>query len=251
MNDSPTLSMYSALQRAFDHFNTHLFDGELPPCLLTLRSSKRQRGYHHAKRFVSAEGTIIHELGLHPGHFTLQPLEVSLSTLIHEMVHHWQECFGAPTRSNHHNREWVAKMEAIGLVPSDTGLPEGKQTGRRVSHYIEPEGPYVKACVDLLAQGFTLPWFDRHAPVEPESVKRVREALAEQGLDVATSEAPIETIKLPEEAGTDTPTVFSPPEPRRDPKVRLVCPSCEARAWAKPETEIVCGLCMETMLPAC
>lgn len=249
MTQSPTLAMYSALQRAFDHFNERLFDNELPPCLVTLRSPRRQRGYHHAERFVSAEGTVIHEIGLHPGHFTLQPLEVSLSTLVHEMVHHWQECFGQPSRSKYHNRQWVAKMEAVGLVPSDTGLPEGKQTGRRVSHYIEPEGAYAKACADLLAERFTLPWFDRHAPVEPTEVRRVREELAEQGLDVATSEAPIETIQPPEKAGNGTPTVFSPPEPRYDPKIRLVCAKCEAKAWAKPGTEIICGHCMEEMHP--
>ncbi len=164
MTDSPTLSMDSALHRAFDHFNEQLFDNELPPCLITLRSSRRQRGYHHAERFISRDGTITHELGVHPGYFTLNPLEVALSTLVHEMVHHWQECFGRPSRSNHHNREWVGKMEAIGLVPSDTGLPDGKQTGRRVTHYIQPDGPFARACGDLRATGFKLPWFDRHAP---------------------------------------------------------------------------------------
>ena len=245
MTESPTLAMYSALNRAFDHFNQHLFGGELPPCLITLRSSRRQRGYHHAERFISTEGTIIHELGLHPGYFTLHPLEISLSTLVHEMVHHWQECFGKPSRSNHHNREWVEKMESIGLIPSDSGLPEGKQTGRKVSHYIEPNGAYAKACEDLLAAGFTLPWFDRHAPVEPETVKHVQEQLAEQGLQVATSEAPVESIAP--HADPETPTVFSPPEPRRDPKARLVCPTCEARAWAKPETALMCGTCFEPM----
>jgi len=243
--------MYSALQRAFDHFNERLFNGELPPCLITLRSSRRQRGYHHAERFISADGTIIHELGLHPGYFTLHPLEVSLSTLVHEMVHHWQECFGKPSRSNHHNREWVAKMEAIGLVPSDSGLPEGKQTGRKVSHYIKPNGAYAKACAELLGEGFALPWFDRHAPVEPEQVKQVQEQLAEQGLQVATSEAPVESIAPLVNADTDTdtriPTVFSPPEPRRDPRVRLVCPQCEVPAWTRPETPLVCGSCLEPM----
>lgn len=246
--------MYSALQRAFDHFNERLFEGVLPPCLITLRSSRRQRGYHHAERFISADGIIIHELGLHPDHFTLHPLEVSLSTLVHEMVHHWQECFGKPTRSNHHNREWVAKMETIGLIPSDSGLPEGKQTGRRVGHYIEPNGSYVKACTELLAQGFALPWFDRYAPVEPKKVKQVQEQLAEQGFEVATSEAPVESIAPQANVDTDTdahtdtpPTIFSPPQPRRDPKVRLVYPQCQVPAWTRPETPLMCGSCLEPM----
>lgn len=248
MTDSPTLTMYSALQHAFDHFNEQLFAGELPPCLITLRSSRRQRGYHHAWRFISSEGTVIHELGLHPGYFTLHPLEVSLSTLVHEMVHHWQECFGQPSRSNHHNREWVAKMESVGLVPSSSGLPDGKQTGRKVTHYIQPDGLYAHACAELLGQGFALPWFDRHAPAKPEQIRQVQEQLAEQGLAMANSEAPIETIPTPPD--TESPPVFSPPEPRRDPRVRLVCPQCQARAWVKPDTPLVCGTCEEPLQPA-
>jgi hypothetical protein len=54
-----------------------------------------------------------------------------------------------------HNKEWARKMELLGLVPSHAGLPEGKKTGRSVSHYIQPEGAYLKACRELLATGFT------------------------------------------------------------------------------------------------
>ncbi|WP_019570833.1 SprT-like domain-containing protein [Thioalkalivibrio sp. ALE11] len=245
MTDSPTLSMYSALQQAFDHFNVRLFDNALPPCLITLRSSRRQRGYHHAERFISADGTIIHELGVHPGYFTLNPPEVALSTLVHEMVHHWQECFGKPSRSNHHNREWANRMEAIGLVPSDTGLPDGKQTGRRVTHYIRPDGPFARACEELLATGFSLPWFDRHAPTDPETVSRVHEALAEQGLGVASTPAPADILAPREDP--EKPAVFGPPEPRPDPRVRLTCPSCGARVWTRPDTAVNCGVCLDPM----
>ena len=35
---SPTLTLYTALQSAFDHFNERLFGGLLPPCLITLRA---------------------------------------------------------------------------------------------------------------------------------------------------------------------------------------------------------------------
>ena len=32
-------------------------------------------------------------------------------------------------------------------------------------------------------------------------------------------------------------------------KTKYTCASCGANAWAKPETRLVCGLCMEVMLP--
>lgn len=144
MTTSPTLAFYASLQATFDYFNAHLFCGELPGCLITLRSASRVYGYHHANRFISADGQQLDELGLHPGFFTLRPIEAVLSTLVHEMAHHWQHHFGTPTNSNAHNQEWARKMETLGLVPSHTGLPGGKKTGRSVSHYILPEGPYLK-----------------------------------------------------------------------------------------------------------
>jgi hypothetical protein len=67
-------------------------------------------------------------------------------------------CFnGAATtvsrkRYQYHNREWAAKMREVGLVPSDTGRPGGKETGQRVSHYIQPDGPFARALARLDTQ---------------------------------------------------------------------------------------------------
>jgi len=68
-------------------------------------------------------------------------------------------------------------MKAIGLMPTSTGLPDGDETGRRVSHYIVPDAPFHRACQQLMAEGFALPWMDRHAPVEHEQLAAVRERL--------------------------------------------------------------------------
>jgi hypothetical protein len=59
---SPTLTLYTALQAAFDHFNARLFGARLPHCLLTLRSASRVYGYHHAGRFISPDGSVLDEL---------------------------------------------------------------------------------------------------------------------------------------------------------------------------------------------
>jgi hypothetical protein len=45
-----------------------------------------------------------------------------LSTLVHEMVHVWQETYGNPSRRGYHNRQWAEKMREVGLQPSSTGL---------------------------------------------------------------------------------------------------------------------------------
>ena len=67
------------------------------------------------------------------------------STLVHEMVHLWQEDYGNLFSSRYHNRQWAQKMEEIGLMPSSTGLPDGKKTGNRMTHYIIHGGPFVEA----------------------------------------------------------------------------------------------------------
>jgi hypothetical protein len=36
------------------------------------------------------------------------------------MAHHWQAHFGDPCRGRYHNREWAARMEALGLMTTDT-----------------------------------------------------------------------------------------------------------------------------------
>ena len=50
------------------------------------------------------------------------------------------------------------QMVVVGLMPSDTGAPGGKETGQHVSHYIMAGGPFDQAAEQLLATGFQLNW---------------------------------------------------------------------------------------------
>jgi hypothetical protein len=242
---SPTLAFYTSLQAAFDHFNTQLFGGELPGCLITLRSASRVYGYHHTNRFISPHGQQLDELGLHPGFFTLRPIEAVLSTLVHEMVHHWQHHFGTPSKSNAHNKEWAQKMESLGLMPSHTGLPGGRKTGRSMSHYILPQGPYLTSCKQLLATGFQLPWLDRHAPAAPEQEIAHQQALKAAGIDLDITPPPSTT--LPERIDGN-PALVGPAPKRPNSRAKFLCPECGAKAWAAPGTAILCGICSVPML---
>jgi hypothetical protein len=58
-----------------------------------------------------------------------------LSTLVHEMVHVWQQHCGTPSKRGYHNKEWATKMKSVGPQPSSTGMVGGKETGQRMSHY--------------------------------------------------------------------------------------------------------------------
>jgi predicted SprT family Zn-dependent metalloprotease len=154
---------YVTLSAAFDFFNRVLFGGGLPPCLITMQRRKSCYGYYSSKRFEGREGTgrETDEIALNPGTFKGRSDKEILSTLVHEMAHHWQFCFGKPGRGRYHNREWAAKMEEIGLMPSDTGMPGGRKTGQRVTHYVIAGGSFEVACREFLAGGVRLEWQSR------------------------------------------------------------------------------------------
>jgi hypothetical protein len=237
---TPTLYFYGRLQTAFDHFNRTLFEGSLGQCLMTVRSSNRRYGHHHAGRFIAPDGGLIGELGLHPGYFTIQPIESAMSTLVHEMAHVWQHQHGKPTRSNPHNRQWADKMVAVGLQPSNTGLPDGRETGHAMSDYIIPSGPFIHSCRQLTAEGFQLPWLDRHLPQAPERVRQYQEALADAGVKMEFSASPLET--LPQEIN-GKPVVFLPKPRTGQRRIRYECSGCATRAWAEGYADILCGTC--------
>lgn len=237
---TPTLAMYTALQDAFDHFNAELFEGELPQCLMTLRSSNRVYGYMHSRRFVNLAGQQVDELGLNPGYFAIQSIEEVMATVVHEMVHHWQNYFGSPVRSMPHDREWAEKMQAVGLMPSHNGQPGGKRTGRRMSDYILPDGPFIVSVRRLSDAGFELPWYDSHVAMSPEKMLERRSALESTGEATVGATAPIEMAL---EQGIQLPVAVPTPARKPPQRERFVCLQCGIRAWAAPETALECGTC--------
>lgn len=210
----PTQETYSALQAAYEFFNTELFGGSLPECLITLqRKEKRVLGYFWGQRFEEIGG--VHrtdEIAMNPQHFKRRSIMEVLSTLAHEMAHQWQEHCGNPSRKGYHNSEWAEKMESIGLMPSDTGQPGGKTTGQRMTHYIIPGGRFERACAALLSDGFKLAWGEIMTELEGDEV---------------------------EKGGGKGKTT----------RVKFTCPACGANAWGKPDLKLICGICLVPMLP--
>ena len=130
---------------------------------MTLQRKPKMNGYFWAQQFASRiEGeTTTDELAMNPDGFIGRSDEQILSTLVHEMVHVWQQAEGKPSRKAYHNQQWAEKMKAVGLHPSSTGAPGGKETGQQMTHYIIQGGPFQKACAKLLKDGFKLNWQSR------------------------------------------------------------------------------------------
>jgi len=146
---APTTALYEDLQTAFTFFNGRLFDSRLPEVVITLNRKRNARGYFHAEQFVHrTDSDCLHEIALTPDTMGRSIPEV-LSTLVHEMVHLWQQEYGKPGKGGNHNKEWGVKMDEVGLEPTSTGAPGGKRTGRKVTHMITPGGAFEVALADL------------------------------------------------------------------------------------------------------
>lgn len=174
---NPSKETYLSLEEAYFYLNQKLFQGTLPGCLITLQREKKSLGYFHYQVFEGKNnnvGTYTDEIALNPNHFTRDDKEV-LSTLTHEMCHLWQFHFGTSSRAGYHNREWAEKMESIGLMPSSTGLPGGKQTGQKMTHYVLPGGLFDQVASQLLATGATIHWASRTTDISGAPKKKKKQ----------------------------------------------------------------------------
>jgi hypothetical protein len=205
-----TQTKYASFQRAYDVFNVELFQGALPQVLITLQRKSRTLGYFSPDRFAGItdghKDETIHELAMNPVHFGRGDLD-TLGTLAHEMCHVWQQACGTPPRRCYHDKEWAAKMEEIGLMPSDTAEAGGKRTGQKVSHYILAGGRFKAVAEKLLKAGFRLEYASRES----------------------------------EGAGG------SGGEKKPSSKTKFTCGGCSQNAWAKPGARLICGDCEEEM----
>jgi predicted SprT family Zn-dependent metalloprotease len=146
----PTKDQFVALQNAYDFFNKRLFHGKLNSCLLNFSRKSKAYGFFAPERWGERrkKKIHIHEISLNPETLMREPKD-TFATLVHEMCHLWQFDHGTYSKNGYHNQEWATKMKDVGLIPSDTAAPGGKETGSRVSHYIEKHGRFEKVFSDI------------------------------------------------------------------------------------------------------
>lgn len=240
MQKLSTDTLEARLARAYDHFNAALFSGKLPECVIVCSGFSRPQRfaghyttgifYHRADSKNDKSTPALPQILINADTFDRKDDIAILSTLVHEMVHHWQHSSGHPSRGGYHNKEWAQKMQEVGLEPSTEGIydannpalptildaeqiqnaQEGKRTGQAVSHYISPHGAFKRWAERLVAGGFSLHlggWEDRAAAAAAAAARK------------------------------------------KNSKTKFTCPTCKANAWAKPDSKLVCGACMEKMLP--
>jgi hypothetical protein len=200
---TPSEQMYGPLLVAFNHFNSELFGGELPGCLVTIRAEGKTKGFYHAKTFAALGGeAVTDEIAMNPAYFSTHPLKDTASTFTHELVHHWQAHHGTPPRGGYHNRQWGMKMRSLGLIPSSTGAVGGKETGYRMDHYVVEGGPFDLSYARLETAGWQIGWGDA--------------ATSAGGNEVGSS------------------------KPKR---ARFVCLGCDLKMYGPPKAKVLCVPC--------
>ncbi|WP_230855838.1 SprT-like domain-containing protein [Pseudomonas syringae group genomosp. 3] len=236
---TPTHEAYSELETAFDHFNLVLFGGKLARPMFTLQRERRTYGYCSRQRFLSrTNGVLVDEIAMNPAYFSIRSIRETLSTEVHEMVHQWQFHHGTPGRRGYHNKEWAKMMEAVGLMPSKTGKPGGAKTGEQMTHYIITDGPFDKACKDLLTRDFTLSWVDKYPPERPAPPRP-----APEPKEPGQPEEPVTSVEGDDDDIQLIPGLVLPPlEPlNRSNRVKYYCDECKGQAWGKRGMHLFCG----------
>lgn len=270
MNDNPTIQIHKELQEAYNFFNERLFQGELPPTLITLQRGRRTLGYFSLDRFTDKNGKKVSEVAMNPDYFGGSTLVDTLSTLVHEMVHVWHHTVQKkPCRNGYHDKVWGAKMESVGLMPSNTGRVGGKKTGQQLWHYIIEDAPFSEAVFELIESGFNISWYDTYGAELKVSTgvnKKVFEGWKEKAGDdenlvekltkTFANKDSIEDIEVlfgftnndDEDEGTGKlPTL---PTKGNSTRQKYTCGECKINLWGKPELNVICGDCQAPFVQA-
>lgn len=255
MNQKPAIKAYQELQDAYDFFNEHLFNNELPDLIITLNRGRNTLGYFSPDRFTGESN--LSELSMNPDYFGARSLADTLSTLCHEACHVWQRHVftGKQCRMGYHDKVWAEKMESIGLMPSNTGRAGGKKTGQQMTHYIMPNGAFQKAVFELIRNGYSISWYDVYG--SELAIDSKLDSAILSGWLAEVDENDDELIeKLTLTVGKSNPPEFDPddldapiidlPTKGGSTRVKYSC-DCGLNAWAKPSANLLCGDCNEIM----
>ncbi len=123
--------------------------------------------------------------------------------------------------AGYHNKQWAEKMVNIGLVPTDTGQPGGKQTGQSITHLVA-EGGAFETAYDAMKKDLILPF-----------VSIEYHAYTSAGTD--------ENEEIDEENEEKKKAA------EKNKKVKYSCPGCEINVWGKPELNLHCNDCEQDL----
>lgn len=108
------------LEYAFDVLNRVYFNGELPPIVICIMSSKRTYGHYTVNKEWRVEEERLHEINV-SAEFLARNIENVMATLMHECCHYYCALHGIKDTSQngrYHNKNFKREAEARGLIIS-------------------------------------------------------------------------------------------------------------------------------------
>lgn len=104
-------AMAARLRDAFESYNREKFSGMLGPIPIRVSRRMKSRLGHYTHRGPSGDGA---EIVISRRHIRRHGWAEALETLVHEMIHQWQDESGIAVD---HGRQFRAKARAVGISP--------------------------------------------------------------------------------------------------------------------------------------
>lgn len=169
-NELDSMVIYAELNVIFSALND-MFERKLgnrvnlSESLFTLQRKSKTVGAFSYRRFKNDNDEFRHEISLNPEYFMVKPKIEILRTLCQELlllyrIEHVesQNNFGA---KGIYDAEWADLMITIGLMPSNTGHPDGlRKIGKKISSYILANGEFLQFCNELARSNTLIEWYD-------------------------------------------------------------------------------------------
>jgi hypothetical protein len=204
------------LQKIFRIVNAELFNGELPPIVITIQSSPKAYGHYTVLPAWEVGGELRHEINLGAG--TLgRPIEETCATLVHECCHAYASVKGLKDTSNrgmYHNSVFRDIAIEHGLICENVGKPYGWTKTSAGDELL-----------DLILRN------------DLTEIKMNRIEATGWGISTVGGKA----------AEGGTPVAITP---RKSNYRRYICPKCGLIARTTRDAKIMCGSCMELMIEA-
>lgn len=116
-----TSRLAGQLEKLFRMLNEDMFGGQLEQPIITIQSTPRAYGHYSVSPIWTVNGEELrHEINIGAGSLANRPIEEVVSTLLHEMVHYYDDCVlhvvDCSNGGHYHNRRFKDTAESVGLI---------------------------------------------------------------------------------------------------------------------------------------
>ena len=136
------------LNNIFDLLNARYFEGALSRPIITIQSTPKAYGHYTLYDAWSVDGDKgMREINIGAGTLS-RPIENVVATLLHEMVHYWNDTNGikdASRGNTYHNKNFKAKAEACDLLVEHPELIFARGAVGQRWHQISQRRPFTTA----------------------------------------------------------------------------------------------------------